>query len=169
MKKLILIGILLLSIATVSASEQTRLAAVLSSYTVGSGTASLRVLHDLNTMSSVRVETYGLPYLGRGGMYELWLVDEQTGWKQSAGVFPSSLSGRTILTHTIQDDLSVFDLVMVTQEAFDGDPRPGKMVMIGALNPESRRSFNKFLPNPPNYRERSMGYYQYSLAKSITR
>jgi len=170
MKKILLLGVLLMAIASVSASPGTQpttmLTAILEGQ-VGNGMASVRVHYGLNTQSTARVETRGLPYLGRGGMYEAWFVDAETGHMQSAGIFPGKLSASSVLTYTIQDDLSIYDKITITQEPFpDNDPRPGKKVMSGILEPSTRRDFRLTMPTF-NYvtTEGSLRYKPYSLGK----
>ena len=170
MKRLLIIGMLLLSIASVSAyvGSSTKLLTAELSAIQGdaTGKVSVRVPYGARIRSTARIETQGLPYLGAAGVYEAWFVHSPTGYKQSAGVFFSPLSGRAILTYTIEDDLGIFDGFEISREKFDNDPRQGNVVLSGDLVETSRRSFRRSLPNINyKYSERSIGYYPYSLGK----
>ena len=172
MKLLVIIGVFLLSLASVTAlhvqSSTTHFTATLTSVDgPGSGTAAVRISSGIRETTTVRITTKDLPYLGRGGLYEAWLVDQESNYKQSIGVFQSLLSGQTVLTYTIQDDLSAVDLVVITKEPFpDRDPRPGKTVLLGELTKQTRSRFRStFSSTQYRYSERGIRYIGYPLGK----
>ena len=173
MKRLMLIGILLLSVASVSAlhtSQSTKFLSASLWSGDATGLVTVRVYHQSRDSSVARIETRALPYLGKGGVYEAWFVNSEFDYWQSAGIFQSTLIERTLMTYTIQDDLGLFDRFVITQEpARDHDPRPGKAVLEGEFGQQTRRRFTSNLPYPPRpdyrYSEESITYRAYPLAK----
>jgi len=77
-----------------------------------------------------------------GGLYEAWLVDEDSGYRLSMGTFTASLGGVGTLNHNMLNYLNEYDTVEITFEPYDDlDPLPGPIVLIGVL-PKSHDFYN---------------------------
>lgn len=92
---------------------------------------------------SFQLSTKDIPASERvGGVYEAWLVDEDSGYRLSMGTFPAALGGVGTLNHNMWNYLNEYDTVEVTFEPYDDfDPLPGPIVLIGAL-PQSHEHYN---------------------------
>jgi hypothetical protein len=84
---------------------------------------------------TVFFRTKDLPPIAPDFIYEVWLVDEDTGYSASIGFFqPAGIGRVTSLQYTITTPLWPFDSMMVTIEPFpDDNPTPGMPVLQGML------------------------------------
>ncbi|MEM4263341.1 MAG: hypothetical protein QW666_00400 [Candidatus Woesearchaeota archaeon] len=80
--------------------------------------------------------------IGVTEVYEAWLVDEDTNYPLTIGIFaPATYGGLTSLNfvdfpHYIYN----YDYIMVTKEPFpDSDPNPGEVVLLGKI-PQVRKA-----------------------------
>ncbi|MFA6889020.1 MAG: hypothetical protein WC254_06005 [Candidatus Woesearchaeota archaeon] len=86
---------------------------------------------------------YNLDYLSTyNEIYEAWLVDQDTGYQLSQGLFTVDLDGYTTYSFNSNHYVNPYDLFVVTKEPYpDNDPRPsGDVVLVGyfdagSLNP----------------------------------
>ena len=87
-------------------------------------------------MGQIFFRSKDLPPLDPLYLYEAWLVDEDTGYPMSIGLFQPAAIGRiTSLELTISTPLTAFDSMMVTVEPFpDDDPTPGPVILEGSIN-----------------------------------
>ncbi len=97
--------------------------------------------------SAVYLQAANLPALAPERVYEVWLMDEDSGYSLSLGFLRSNLrSGVTtsriglsgglggLLATDGTYDLTLYETIAVTEEPFpDPDPRPGEIVMIGSI------------------------------------
>lgn len=97
--------------------------------------------------SSVMIQALNLPVLNAGYVYEAWLMDEESGYALSLGLFRTNLrSGITtsklgmsggaggLLANDGVYDLTLYDTIAVTKEPFpDSNPHPGEIVAIGSV------------------------------------
>ncbi len=84
---------------------------------------------------TVYLRTRNLPPLAPEYLYEAWLVDEDSGYSMSMGLFqPAGIGRVTSLDYEVITPLWPFDSIMVTVEPFpDMNPSPGPIVVIGSL------------------------------------
>ncbi|MBI4148715.1 anti-sigma factor [Candidatus Woesearchaeota archaeon] len=97
--------------------------------------------------STVMVYAVNLPPLAPNRAYEVWLMDEDSGYELSLGFLRANLrSGVTtarigltgglggLLASDGTYDLTLYETIGVTEEPFpDPDPRMGELVMIGSI------------------------------------
>jgi hypothetical protein len=88
------------------------------------------------TEGIVMLRTKDLPPVNPDYLYEAWLVDEDTGYAMTLGLFQAGTIGRTAtLSYKSMTPLDPFDTIMVTVEPFpDDNPMPGQVVITGSLN-----------------------------------
>jgi len=98
-----------------------------------------------NLNAQVLVDTKNLPDLGKDEIYEVWLVDNESGYKLSIGLIDSNPSGNGKLTYQINSYLPIpglitkaertYDVVIITKEPFpDSDPNPSSNIILeGAI------------------------------------
>ncbi len=102
------------------------------------GTAYIRSTGaDAYPKTSVKVKTSNLPssYEQRV-FFEGWLVDTDTGFHQSVGVFYTAMGGVGELRTTFNNYAGAFEKVVVTIEPFyDIDPGPGEVILEGYITP----------------------------------
>ncbi|MEM2916009.1 MAG: anti-sigma factor [Candidatus Woesearchaeota archaeon] len=86
-------------------------------------------------LATVFFRTKDLPPLAPEFLYELWLVDEDTGYSMSLGLFQPANIGRVAsLDYKSVVPLWPFDSMMVTIEPFpDDNPMPGQVILSGLL------------------------------------
>lgn len=91
---------------------------------------------------TVLLRTRDLVPLSPGYIYEAWLVDEDTAYSMSLGIFQPSEIGRIgTLSHISTHSADPFESIIVTTEPFpDTDPRPGQVVLAGDLKPKVVRA-----------------------------
>lgn len=91
---------------------------------------------------TVQLRTRDLVPLARDYIYEAWLVDEDTAYSMSLGIFQPSEIGRIgTLSHISTHSADSFESIIVTVEPFpDTDPRPGQVVLAGDLEPKVVRA-----------------------------
>lgn len=86
--------------------------------------------------TTVFLRTRGLPLLEGSQLYEAWLIDEDTGYAQSMGLFyPKAIGRTTSLTWEFQGLANRFETIAVSVEPYpDPDPSPsGNFVLTGNL------------------------------------
>ena len=97
--------------------------------------------------STVLIRAINLPALGKSEVYEVWLMDEESGYALSLGFLRSNLrSGITtaktglmgglggLLASDGTYDLTLYDTIAVTREPYpDMNPHPGEMVALGSV------------------------------------
>ena len=85
-----------------------------------------------NEMSGT-IETQRLEDLDNDEMYEAWLVDLDTGYQLSLGLFMVDSDGHAIFSYKRPNYVNPYDAVIVTKEQYpDDDPRPnGDVVLVG--------------------------------------
>lgn len=85
--------------------------------------------------SEVHMKIRELAPLGTDAMYEAWLVDEESEYFQSMGLFKLGIEGTGSLSWSITRPLVAFDKIVVTVEPFpDWDPRPsGEYALVGNI------------------------------------
>jgi hypothetical protein len=85
-----------------------------------------------------------LPSYENNAQYEVWLVDVESGYRLSMGVFTTGFGGVGSLDYHIDKNLDPYDFVEITVEPFDDlDVSPGPVMLIGAIT-----AANYF--NPPS-------------------
>ncbi|MEM4247301.1 MAG: anti-sigma factor [Candidatus Woesearchaeota archaeon] len=84
---------------------------------------------------TVYFRTKDLPPLAPDYIYEAWLVDEDSGYSMSLGLFqPAGIGRVTSLEYSVITPLLPFDSMMVTVEPFpDNNPLPGFVILEGVL------------------------------------
>lgn len=92
------------------------------------------------TEATVYLRTLDLPPIGPEYVYEGWVIDEDTGYSLSLGIFQSKSIGRTgRLDWTATIPLDPFESIAVTVEPFpDEDPRPGTVILTGSIHENMR-------------------------------
>lgn len=86
-----------------------------------------------NRMSGT-ITTYNLEYLTQyDEIYEAWLVDFDTGYELSLGLFIVDADGYDKFSYVAESYVNPYDAVVVTKEDYpDNDPRPsGDVVLVG--------------------------------------
>lgn len=92
--------------------------------------------------SQVFVQTIDLPPIPSYEAYEVWLVDEESGYSLSVGLLKTGGKFTAQLSHAMSRSLAGFDAVMVTREQYpDIDPTPGEVVLFGYME-QSRAVVN---------------------------
>jgi len=72
-------------------------------------------------------------------VYEAWLVDEDTGYALSMGVFRPVTYGTTTFNFQTENFLHLYEVIMVTKEPFpDHDKWPGDDVVLVGSIPQTR-------------------------------
>lgn len=91
-----------------------------------------------NRMSGM-VSTQNIEYLKNDEMYEAWLVDLDTGYQLSLGLFMVDQGGAVRFSFGSDNYVNSYDLVVITKEPFpDDDPRPsGDVVLLGYFDTTS--------------------------------
>lgn len=100
--------------------------------------------------SSVKLSVKDIPASeDAGGVYEAWLVDENTEYRLSLGTFYTVRGGSGVLDTNMNNYLNAYDTLEITLEPYsDVDPLPGPVVLIGAIaktydpyfNPQPKQS-----------------------------
>src|SRR3989338_2879316 len=86
-----------------------------------------------NRMSGT-ITIYNVDYLDQyDEIYEAWLVDFDTGYQLSLGLFIVDQDGYARFSYSSDNYVNVYDAVVVTREEYpDDDPRPsGDVVLVG--------------------------------------
>lgn len=79
-----------------------------------------------------------LPPLDKENIYQVWLVDLDTGYPLSVGMFNPQIIGINELTFDAPMSAFIYDTLVITVEPFpDNDLHPGKPVMAGDI-PQTR-------------------------------
>ncbi len=88
-----------------------------------------------------------LPSYENNAQYEAWLVDVDSGYRLSMGVFTTGFGGVGELDYHIDKNLDPYDFLEITVEPYnDLDVSPGPVVLVGAIaeanyfNPPSKSS-----------------------------
>jgi len=107
--------------------------------TLPKGTARVISMHKRSIglpHGTVFMRVKDLPPVGDDEIYEGWLVDEDSGYSLSMGIFlPATIGRINSLTFDIDYQLNAFDYIMVAREQYpDTDPRPGVSVMTGVIS-----------------------------------
>lgn len=92
-----------------------------------------------NTMSGTLI-VYNLDYLSSyDEIYEAWLVDQETGYQHSIGLFTVDQDGYKRYSFGSDNYVNPYDIVVVTKEQYpDADPRPnGEVVLVGYFDTSS--------------------------------
>ncbi len=91
-----------------------------------------------NRMSGA-VTTRNLDYLALDKMYEAWLVDVETGYTLSLGLFSVDQDGDVRFSWSHPGYVNAYDMIVVTKEPYpDKDPRPsGVVVLVGYFDTSS--------------------------------
>jgi len=92
-----------------------------------------------NKMSGT-LTAYNLEYLSTyDEIYEAWLVDQDTGYQLSLGLFIVDQDGYTKFSFGSDNYANPYDMVVVTKEPYpDEDPRPsGDVMLVGYFDTES--------------------------------
>lgn len=83
---------------------------------------------------------YNLQYLEYyDEIYEAWLVDVDTGYTYSLGLFLVDQDGYARFSYTVDNYADPYDMIVVTKEIYpDNDPRPnGEIVLVGYFDTSS--------------------------------
>jgi hypothetical protein len=99
-----------------------------------------------NTMSGT-VVVYNLEYLKTyDEIYEAWLVDKETGYQHSLGLFLVDQDGYARYSFSSDNYADPYDMIVVTKEEYpDNDPRPsGEVILVGYFDTTllTKRSVN---------------------------
>lgn len=79
-----------------------------------------------------------LPPLEEGQMYQVWLVDADTGYPLSIGMFKGAMAGISELNFEAPMSAFIYDSIVITVEPFpDTDLHPGIPVLAGDI-PQTR-------------------------------
>lgn len=79
------------------------------------------------------------PSYDKNMMYEVWLVDAETGYRLSVGTFTTGFGGVGELYYTMNNYADPYDFVEITSEPFeDFDVSPGPLVLVGGINARDR-------------------------------
>ncbi len=92
-----------------------------------------------NRMSG-SILTYNLAYLDEyEEIYEAWLIDRDTGYQYSLGLFLVDQDGYTRFSYSVDNYVNPYDMIVVTKELYpDDDPRPnGEVVLVGYFDTSS--------------------------------
>ena len=89
-------------------------------------------------MASFDLWVYNLPDIGNDEIYEIWFVDDDTGYKLTGGLFTIDSRGDERYSGSFMNYLDVYDRVVVTIEPYpDEDPTPsGEVALVADLNLE---------------------------------
>ncbi len=86
------------------------------------------------------ITVYNIEYLDQyDKIYELWLVDMDTGYTLSLGIFTVDSDGYAVFSYHQDSYVNAYDAVVVTKESYpDEDPRPnGDVVLVGYFDTSS--------------------------------
>lgn len=84
--------------------------------------------------TKVMLRVRDLPPLEKDQIYQVWLVDEDTGYPLSIGLFRAPLVGISELNFDASMSALVYDMIVITVEPFpDVDLHPGNPVLVGAI------------------------------------
>ena len=88
--------------------------------------------------ASYDIWVYNLDQLDNDEIYEVWFVDDDTGYKLTGGVFTVDSRGDERHSASFTTYLDVYDRVVVTVEPYpDEDPNPsGEIALIADINLE---------------------------------
>ncbi len=101
---------------------------------------------DDTPMSQIFMQIRDLPPIGTDTKYELWLFDFETGQPLSLGLFYSGIGGTGQARVEFPKSIVDYDFVAVTKEPFpDYDPRPGDIILMGAIEPSRTKSMAEFV------------------------
>lgn len=98
-----------------------------------------RKINEIELQSTdVELRTRDLPPLVPNYLYEAWLVDEDTGYSMSIGLFqPEGIGRVTTLNYKSSLAVDPFDTLVVSIEPFpDTVPVPGQIILAGDLKPQ---------------------------------
>lgn len=89
-------------------------------------------------MANFDLWVYNMPSLDNYEIYEVWFVDDDTGYKLTGGVFSVDYYGDERHSANFQTYLDVYDRVVVTVEPYpDEDPNPsGDVALVADINLE---------------------------------
>jgi len=95
--------------------------------------------------SKVDINTKDLtPSADLHGVYEAWLVDLDTGYRNSLGTFTAAYGGVGELQYDVNNYLDAYDIIEITAEPYDdSDVLPGPVVLVASIP-----STNYFNPEP---------------------
>jgi hypothetical protein len=97
-------------------------------------------------VSEVYLQVVDLPPLGSAERYQLWLFDEESGHRQSLGLFYVGIGGSGQVRVKVLRPIDMYDFIVITLEPYpDFDPNPGKIIMIGAIDPIRKLNVAKFI------------------------
>jgi hypothetical protein len=87
--------------------------------------------------AEVTLTTKDLPPSYDGNVqFEAWLVDVESGYRQSMGTFTTVFGGTGILRYRIDNYLDPYDVIEITVEPYpDEDLSPGPVVLYGRIPP----------------------------------
>lgn len=85
-----------------------------------------------------------LPPLSSEELYEAWIVDEDSGYPLSMGLFKTGIQGTASFDFEIRRPLMGFDTLVVTREPFpDYDPRPSNdIILVGFIEPPREQGYD---------------------------
>lgn len=85
--------------------------------------------------TTIYLQARDLVGLGTNEVYEAWLVDEDTAYPLSLGIFvPATYGGLSSMNFEFDHYVHNYDMIMITREPFpDKDPNPGEVILIGDL------------------------------------
>jgi hypothetical protein len=104
------------------------------------GTFSVESSQSLyKTKMSGQLTVRNLEHQGTNGIYEVWLIDVDTGFHLSLGLFKVNQDGDQRFSYSHPAYINQYDIVAVTREPFpDTDPRQnGEVVLVGYFDPSS--------------------------------
>ena len=84
--------------------------------------------------TKVMLRVRDLPPLEKDQIYQAWLVDEDTGYPLSIGMFRAPMVGISELNFEASMSALIYDMLVVTVEPFpDTDLHPGTPVLVGKI------------------------------------
>jgi len=87
--------------------------------------------------TKVTLRVLNLPPLEQSQIYQAWLVDEDTGYPLSIGMFRAPMTGISNLDFDASMSALIYDMIVVTVEPFpDTDLHPGMPVLVGMITPD---------------------------------
>lgn len=104
------------------------------------GWARLKSTMDYGQPSTViSMKTKDLPSTARvKGIFEVWLVDDNTNYRLSLGTFTTQEGGVTQFTYTADYYINFYDYIEITLEPMqDTDTEPGQLLLYGRIEPQS--------------------------------
>ena len=97
--------------------------------------------------TAITVNTKDLPSsFNERILFEVWLIDDDTDYALSAGMFFTSLGGSAEFEYNYNNYIGAYDRIVITKEHFyDPDPLPGEIVLEGLIE---KREPDFFWPQP---------------------